>query len=415
MDDAIASLNLNVEDNFDSIQSKASQLMGDAKDSMQGMADKFGQKARGMVQKTGDAAHQFVNEASRIPENLLNDPPQYSTNGFPDTNQIKQGVENIAASLPKAPELLSGGSGNANRDQQLMDQLKNTIGNVASGSSTSSPAPLNKTPDNSFAANLSGSRTATPLPGMVNVKPRSTSSDFVGFENQSISRENMIRDANVLPVSTATRTLDAAWPEIDAMVRKRNFSEALTELTSFYDSPVHASDKKLLKWLDLLAAKVIYSPENLLRSRPYVVQPGDKIADLARRWKVPAQLIYNTNRQKIADPNNMRPGTQLKIIQGPFDAVVDSSNGLMTLFLQGMYAGRFDISGGNAIPQGDFQIVNKSVASKAGMPHWISLSNGTNIYGSDRSVQGGDVGLSPNDAADVFAILSAASKVRVLR
>ena len=111
----------------------------------------------------------------------------------------------------------------------------------------------------------------------------------------------------------------------------------------------------------------------------------------------------------------MSPGTELKIIQGPFDAVLDSKNGLMTLFLQDKYAGRFDISGGNSIPNGEFQIVNKSVTSKAGMPHWISLSNGTNIFGTDRTTQGMNVGLSPSDAADVFAILSAASKVRVLR
>ena len=426
MDDAAASLYLNVDDNLESMSSQASKLIGDATGTMKGMANRLGQKARGIAKQTRDAAEQFNNKASRIPDSLLNDPPQlpkfsndsfasngfpnnsFPNNGFPNPNadQNQQGSGSLASALPKAPPLIQNGSGN--RDQELINNLKSAIGQGSAGSGTSSPAPR----DNSFAANLSPSPTFPPQPGMTNVKPRPDNSDF-GFGNGSDA--NVILDTNVQPVSTATRTLESAWPKINSMVRNRQFSTALTELTSYYNSSVYGSDEKLLKWLDLLAAKVIYSPENHLRDRPYVVQPGDKIADLARRWKIPAQLIYNTNREKITDPNNMPPGTELKIIQGPFDAVVDSKNGLMTLFLQGMYAGRFSVSGASAIPQGEFRIVDKSVAKKAGMPHWINLSNGTNIFGTDQRVTGSDVGLNPGDAADVFAILSAASKVRVLR
>ena len=157
--------------------------------------------------------------------------------------------------------------------------------------------------------------------------------DFVADEMQASSPlaqvqpklgdSSTIFDGNVAPTSTATRTLDAAWPEIESLVHNQNYAAALKALTEFYNSPYHTADAKMLKWLDLLAAKVIYSSEHHLQSAPYVIQSGDKIGDIARRWEVPAQLIYNANKTRIPNPSMLVPGTKLKIIKGPFDAVVE--------------------------------------------------------------------------------------------
>ena len=225
-------------------------------------------------------------------------------------------------------------------------------------------------------------------------------------------------DPKVTPASTGTKTLEATWPKIETLVAKGEFRSALAELTSFYRSEKEDSGQrqKLLDWLDLLAAKVVYSSEHHLRSLPYIVQPNDKIAELARQWQIPAQLIYNINRRKIPDPNQLIAGTELKMIQGPFHAEIDTKSNEMTLFVDGLYAGRFSVMAGAEVSAGVFRITDKSAKGKKNMPFWIELSDGLNLYGTDQAtVSPKTIGIKHEDAGDVFAIPSASSKVKILR
>ena len=274
------------------------------------------------------------------------------------------------------------------RDQALIEGLKDEIN-----------------PSSGFE---SDSLVASPKGNLTHVEPRPTDTQAA----------KAMFDPSVAPVSTSTVTLESAWPKIESLVAEGQFQQALGELTQYYRSSTTPDDQrqKLLNWLDLLAAKVIYSSEHHLRKTPYIIQPGDTIADLARQWLVPAQLIYNINRHKIPDPNGLVPGTELKMIQGPFDAEIDTEKGVMTLYLDQMYAGRFRVRSGNSIEAGDFKIVDKSARGNEQKPFWIGLSGGINMFGSDNpTVSDSDIGLSEDEASDVFSILSASSKVRVLR
>ena len=69
--------------------------------------------------------------------------------------------------------------------------------------------------------------------------------------------------------------------------------------------------------LDAMAAKVIYSREDLLE-RHYGVQPGDTLDSIAEHYQVPALLLARING--IRDPQNLRPGKELKVLKGPFNA-----------------------------------------------------------------------------------------------
>ncbi len=96
--------------------------------------------------------------------------------------------------------------------------------------------------------------------------------------------------------------------------------------------------------LDALAGKVIYSDEHHLVPRPYVVGANESLVDIAGKWHVPAQLIYNVHQKALANPiTDIQPGTQLKMIPGPFHAEVDLQSKVMTMFLGDLYAGRFPI------------------------------------------------------------------------
>lgn len=250
---------------------------------------------------------------------------------------------------------------------------------------------------------LSSDTAVVPTGAMTNVAPRDTIAPV----------------ANALDAAPVERpALPQSWSRIESLVNDSQYQAALTDLSRYYhDNELDSQQRqRLLEWLDALAAKVIYSTEHHLRSLPYVIQPGDTIATLARDWQVPAQLIYNVNTDRIPDPNDLRPGTEIKLIQGPFDAEIDSANKVMTLFLDNMYAGRFAIGGEAALTTGDFRIVDKSAADKAGRPYWIELNNGVAIYGSNSGTRDrNEIAMNPVEAEELFSILSATSNVKVVR
>ena len=237
------------------------------------------------------------------------------------------------------------------------------------------------------------------------VVPRPNASDFAAEPADQGSGQRQV-------------TLTESWPSIQRLVEETKFQTALSQLSQFYRTgniQLHEREQ-LLDWLDALAAKVIYSSEHHLRAFPYIVQPGDTIGSLARKWQVPAQLIYNVNARQIPDPNQLSHGIEIKHIQGPFDAEIDSNQGIMTLYLDDLYAGRFEIKSGQTVPTGEFQIVDKAVRDEANRPFWMELNNGASIFASSQTpTDQSAIGMELEEAEEVFSILSASSKIRVMR
>ena len=105
-------------------------------------------------------------------------------------------------------------------------------------------------------------------------------------------------------------------------------------LSRWYDDP-RLSDQEyqaLVALLNQLAGTVIYSRDHLLLPA-YEVQPGDTLERVAQHYKVPWQLLAKING--VADPNQLRPGDQLKVVQGPFDAHVNLRARQLTMMLGG--------------------------------------------------------------------------------
>jgi hypothetical protein len=104
------------------------------------------------------------------------------------------------------------------------------------------------------------------------------------------------------------------------------------------------------------------------------------------------------------------------MVQGPFDAEIDSQQGIMTLYLDDLYAGRFQVKSSTPIQPADIHITDKSAQDQLDRPFWIALSNGGSIYASDNAPQqAGELGMNLREAEEIFSILSATSKIRVLR
>ena len=232
--------------------------------------------------------------------------------------------------------------------------------------------------------------------------------------------------------------LNAAWTQVDRLVADGRYRESLNLLSRFYgtkeaDGPQR---QRLLGWLDALAGKVIFSSEHHFRDQPYIVAANESLVDLAKRWNVPAQLIYNINRSEIPNPASVAPGTALKVLDRPFNATIDLKSNVMTLFCDGLYAGRFPIRIGVSgnVANGTYQVLAKAPEGfrwrdasgneyppesplNGYGPHWIGLSGSLCMHalkGDATEGHHGCIGLNPTDAADVFQILSQSSTVTVV-
>ncbi|MFO7901451.1 MAG: L,D-transpeptidase family protein [Planctomycetota bacterium] len=227
-----------------------------------------------------------------------------------------------------------------------------------------------------------------------------------------------------------------ARKEAESLIAEGDYHAALRTLSMFYKSPDLTADehRELLDLLDPLAARVVYSREHVLED-PYKVGRNETLMDIAEQYNVPYQLLQKINA--IEDPKVLLPGSELKVVSGPFRAEVDLSARELTVFLDRLYAGRFPVTlGADPRPvRGDFQVRDKqqdktyfsldgrtipgdSPANPFG-GLWVDLGREVCIHGSPRQGEDekerGCISLSPQDADDVYSILSVGSKVRVLR
>jgi LysM repeat protein len=209
--------------------------------------------------------------------------------------------------------------------------------------------------------------------------------------------------------------------------------EALATLSLFYETPNLTSEQRdeLLSRLDPLAAEVIYSSEHLL-AEPHRVAPNETLMDIAEKYEVPWQLLANING--VDDPVTILPGTDLKVVRGPFRGDIDLKHQELTMFVGDLYAGRFKIAIGNdpAPKPGSYTIQEKQSAKTyydmSGTPvppgnprnpygsMWIDLGSGLSIHGSpdpNAPTDKGCISVAGNYSRDVFGILSEGSSVTI--
>jgi hypothetical protein len=238
------------------------------------------------------------------------------------------------------------------------------------------------------------------------------------------------------PQELGSQAFQRAWRLANEHIAQAKYRDALATLTPFYGSPdlTAEENRRLLDLLDPLAGKVIYSTEHHLLD-PYAPRRGETLHDIAQQLDVPWQLLQNING--ISDPTILPPGTQLKVVRGPFRAEVNLEQSQLTLFVDALYAGRFDLAVANArslIP-GQYMVRSKEEWKAYETPDgrrfpprhpdnpygqwYLHLAEDVSIHGSpteNPAAPGlGCIRLSPRDAEDVYGILSQGSKVEIRR
>jgi hypothetical protein len=264
--------------------------------------------------------------------------------------------------------------------------------------------------------------------------PNSESGQSASAESSSVSQATAI--ASAAP-ALAAYDLKRDMAEAEQLLAANRYKSALAKLTPHYFNPDLPTDQRtvLLSWLDPLAARVIYSREHLLTAA-HTVRKGETLYDVAHQYNVEYRLLQNINSREVSDPLILVPATQLKVVPGPFHADVNLATGELTLLVGELYAGRFPFALGDQPPQsGEYKVIDKRSQQKtyvgfdgrmipANDPNnpyggwWLSLGGEVAIHGSpaipgDKTL--GCISLSPQDAQDVYGILSIGSEVKIRR
>ncbi len=240
---------------------------------------------------------------------------------------------------------------------------------------------------------------------------------------------------------------------MDAVQKKLGegkLAEAHLALSKLYDNPDLPPEqaKQIVVLLDQLAGTVIYSRQHYLEPA-YVSQQGDTLATIAKKYNVPWQLLARINGlvppSSISNADNpikdqpLPTGRELKVLRGPFDAVVHLGTHELTLMLQDRYAGRFSIGVGRDQPKldGAYTVRDKAASPTYYGPDgvtinpndpknplgsaWIGLTDRIGIHGSNdpqnigRDDNRGAICVGDRDLQDLYGILSVGSRVTILR
>ncbi len=339
-----------------------------------------------------------------------------------------QGLINALQTQPQAPDnsFVAGGNSFVANPSTLRPDTNVPVSTTLPPSAPAKAAPIG-TSTSDFGPSVNK------LAGADTPDQKKTMDGGKGFDAQF---DSSVRTASPQP-NFDQLTIKTVWPKADQLIEAEEFRTALQLLTRFYrdETLTGPQRQRLIGYLDALAGKVIFSEEDQLVSQPYTLNANESLTDVAAKWNVPAQLIFNVNQSRLPNPIQVPPGTTLKQINGPFQAEIKLSSRVLTLFLDDMYAGRFSIRVGiSGEPKpGTFEVLLKSETGHAWRdsngvdyppgtkengygPHWIGLSGSLCIHAvTDETVDGhaGCIGLSATDAVDLFAILSEGSQLKI--
>jgi hypothetical protein len=228
----------------------------------------------------------------------------------------------------------------------------------------------------------------------------------------------------------------SAWADAHDKLAAGRYAEALAVLSTWHDDPSLGLEEsqRLEDLLGQLAGTVIYSQQDLLLP-PYVVQQGETLLSIAAPLSVPWQLLAKING--VADPARLVPGESLKLVRGPFDAVVSVSRRRLSLQVGGNYAGSFPVVVGRQIRERVGAVVpvvavqrDEAPAEQSGATTqvaWaqpastsIALADGLAIEGvadpatvSEDSIPGTSLVVAARDLAELADILGQGSRVLV--
>ncbi|MBA3313256.1 MAG: L,D-transpeptidase family protein [Planctomycetota bacterium] len=243
------------------------------------------------------------------------------------------------------------------------------------------------------------------------------------------------------PQAIIATTADPRLTAIDADIAANKYLAAHKALSKLYwDEP--QLRPAIQTRIDTTAKSIYFDPRPHYMAA-YEVQPAEQIRIFARQYSVPWEYLVRLNR--IEDPSRIQAGQQLKVIKGPFSAVVSLSDFTLTIHAHGYYVRRYPVGVGKdgSTPIGAFHVVLKEFDPKyygsdgvvmeredPANPlgeRWIGLDDGSGqptSYGIHGTIDPGSIGkaesrgcvrLRNEDVAEVYDLLGVGSEVIIQR
>jgi hypothetical protein len=183
------------------------------------------------------------------------------------------------------------------------------------------------------AAALAAAAATTPPPTDM---PPASGFDAPRSQQQAPPASGYAREA------TPSAAFASSWADAHDKLAAGRYAEALAVLSTWHDDPSLGLEEsqRLEDLLGQLAGTVIWSQQDLLLP-PHIVQEGESLQSIAAPLAVSWQVLAKING--VADPSRLVPGESLKLVRGPFDAVVSVSRRRLSLRLAGSYAGSFPV------------------------------------------------------------------------
>ena len=252
-----------------------------------------------------------------------------------------------------------------------------------------------------------------------------------GPDAQQSSEANPLRTSQP---AVLTAEIAARLRRIEEFMAADQIMEAHQEMSDIYwKHPEHRH--VIQERIDETAAIIFTTPERQF-AEPHVVDYGETLGSIAKKYDVPWQYLARLNR---VDPDDLQAGQQLKVVRGPFGAVVDLQAFCLTVHAHGWYVHCYPIGIGadNGTPTGEFKIAEKlenpawynpdGGVVDADDPEnplgefWLGLGNHIGIHGTidpdsiGQAVSRGCIHLDDQNIEEVFALLTVGSKVLIRR
>ncbi|MFO0425931.1 MAG: L,D-transpeptidase family protein [Planctomyces sp.] len=220
--------------------------------------------------------------------------------------------------------------------------------------------------------------------------------------------------------------------QIDQFYRDDRILEAHAELSRLYWN--QPASRAILRSRIDHTANLIYGSPDVQFNEPCLVEYGDTLESIAKKHKISWQYLAMLNR---TTPESLQAGQSLKIVEGPFSAVVDLHDFSMTIHAHGWYVHRYTIGTGkdNRTPIGEFTVQDKlenpvwynpdGGVVEADDPenplgeYWIGIGNHIGIHGTidpdsiGQAQSRGCIHLADDDIEEVFNLLDIGSKVLI--
>lgn len=353
------------------------------------------------------------------------------------SQQSEPGLNDTAAPLADADQARDHARRIARQGRSATSSAGRTSSNedAATNSNTDfeSATPRARRADPSAAAAAADDhQPAPPPPRSGRVKPASFEEPKREPAAETDTRPPRVASREANPASkdaTSAVDIEAIVQEINEKLASGENLAAHKLMSKLYWSQPEFRPK-LHKKLDASAQAIFFSPKD--RYLEYVVQPGDQLRSIANKYQLSWEYLSQLNR---VEPKRIQAGQKLKVVKGPFAAVVDLNDFALTIHLQGYYVKRYSVGVGkdNSSPIGKFTVLNKVENPQYTDPQgkviagddptnplgerWLDLGGGYGIHGTiepdsiGKAASRGCIRLKDEDIIEVYNLLVKGSEV----